>query len=729
MTNTCYHEILRSEGFTRIGSLEYDFQMSVWWHQELRLELALIELETWLVLRATKSYRVKAMGAGGELYVRDLGALDAYLNNHFDEIHFWFSSFRDITLDMAAKRLNEKHFRCVASDEDISTDEKTAKLQGLSEQISEIRAGMQRDECLLKLNQGRSNLLQRHLSDRIGQKRRSVQALASERNSLGQRLSEQKHLENQYMQKAEGTCLVFSLCSNLQIANNSQDFEDALYGVVKELQDTHNYEIRQKLQGGKLQIFVEEIDAPALSLLTRWAGAVLNPRQLANLGPEFADLLQAVERELMVFPRKDILLSGSVQDEKKLVSARVVRNFLKKLEVVPAFRRETVQSPKSKMPVWIGNVPAGAGGTAPWELPLDRVLHTLVTGKTGSGKSFCARVIVEGCTAYRDVAIVILDPRDQWAGFLCPEDRPGILGQYKAFGIEPSRARSFGFTYYGLGTGVGEALPADLRELATGLRIVSFKGMDDSSRCLQFAKIMDGLFAACSRCESDRPRILIVVDESVRFTRKGVGPEDHPAAQKAEQSLERIAREGRKFGMQLLLCTQRATDYTHNTTPIRQSTTTRIFLQNSDTDIERAQNWLPDAREIVGLRPGEAFVCNALWGAQRIRVRPPLSKVWELSPQDVRRLVGGPASPGSPRLSRDARAVLQAADALVSQTGTAPRLATVLERLGITSRRKAARIVKELENASAARFEQLNERGRPLVILPRGAHKTRGNRT
>jgi hypothetical protein len=322
----------------------------------------------------------------------------------------------------------------------------------------------------------------------------------------------------------------------------------------------------------------------------------------------------------------------------------------------------------------------------------------------------------------------ILDPGDQWAGLLCPEDRPEILGKYKAFGMEPSNARSFGFTYYGVGSGVGETLPTDLKELATGLRIISFKGLDDGTRCLHFAQILDALFDAHSRSESDRPRILIVIDEAVRFTRKGVGQEDHPAAQKAEQSLERIAREGRKFGMLLLLCTQRATDYTHNTTPIRQSAVTRIFLQNSGADIEHAQNWLPSPREIVGLQPGEAFVCNAYWGSQRICVRPPLSKVWELSPQDIKRLVDVP-SPSSLPLSSDAKAVLQAAERLVSQTGAAPKLASVVETLGITSRRRIARIVEEIEKASAARFEQLNERGRPLVIVPRGAHKTHWNRT
>jgi len=728
MADACYHEILRGEDFKRIGSLEYDIRTSLWWHSEFRLELALVELETWALVRATKHYRLTGMGADGELYSRDLAALDAYLSAHFDEVHLWLSSFRDITQSIALSRIRQKDFRYLGNDEKAATYNDPRRLQELSEQISEAREGILQDEGLLRLNRGKSKRLQQYLSDRIGKRRREFQTFASEKKMLGQRISVQNHLENQYMQKAEGACLLFSICSNLQISDNRQDFEDALYSVTKELLDAHKYEICQKLQVGKLQIFVEEIDAPGLSLLTRGVGAALNPRQLARFGSEFADLSKAVEREMMVFPRKDILLRGSVQDEKKLVSARIVRNLLKRLEVVPTFRNQPVQSPTSKMPVWIGGVRTGGTGMIPWELPLDKVLHMLVTGKTGSGKSFCARVIVEGCAAYRDLAIMILDPRDQWAGLLCPEDRPKIIDKYKTFGIESSNARSFGFTYYGVGSGIGETLPADLKEIATGLRIVSFKELDDGARCLRFAQILDALFEAHSRSESDRPCILIVIDEAIRFTRKGVVQEEYPTAQRAERSLEKIAREGRKFGMLLLLCTQRATDYAHNTAPIRQSTTTRIFLQNSDTDVEHAQDWIPDGKEIIRLRPGEAFVCNAHWGVQRICVRPPLSKVWELSPKDIKRLVGSTPTQ-SFHLSRDAKAVLDTAEKLMSQTAAAPRLASVVETLGITSRRRIARIVEEIEEASAARFEQLNERGRPLVIVPRGAHKTQKGRT
>jgi len=56
------------------------------------------------------------------------------------------------------------------------------------------------------------------------------------------------------------------------------------------------------------------------------------------------------------------------------------------------------------------------------------------------------------------------------------------------------------------------------------------------------------------------------------------------------------------------------------------------------------------------------------------------------------------------------------------------RLASVVERLGITSRRRVDQVVAELEAAGVARFERLNERGRPLVMTPVAGGAARGNR-
>ena len=100
-------------------------------------------------------------------------------------------------------------------------------------------------------------------------------------------------------------------------------------------------------------------------------------------------------------------------------------------------------------------------------------------------------------------------------------------------------------------------------------------------------------------------------------------------------------------------------------------------------------------------------------------LRPPLSKVWEASERQARKILGIPATvPGRVRLGQDARAALEEARTEYDKTGKPVRFSEIAERLGITSRPKVQEIVTELERASAASFEQLSGRGRPVVITP-----------
>jgi len=64
-------------------------------------------------------------------------------------------------------------------------------------------------------------------------------------------------------------------------------------------------------------------------------------------------------------------------------------------------------------------------------------------------------------------------------------------------------------------------------------------------------------------------------------------------------------------------------------------------------------------------------------------------------------------------LSDEARAVLEMATELQNQSSRPARLASITEKLGITSRRRIGHIVDEIKRASVAKFERLDERGKP----------------
>ncbi|MFB3894461.1 MAG: hypothetical protein ACE15C_20865 [Phycisphaerae bacterium] len=152
-------------------------------------------------------------------------------------------------------------------------------------------------------------------------------------------------------------------------------------------------------------------------------------------------------------------------------------------------------------------------------------------------------------------------------------------------------------------------------------------------------------------------------------------------------------------------------------------------MGNSDREIEYADEHLPDGRAIAELAPGQAYVCNPHWGVVKVHVRPPLSKVWEPTDDEVEALVGKVSASVVPTLSASAQAVVDVARDIYAQAGRPVRLADITERLGITSRRRVDQIVEEIQRASAAQFRRLPERGRPLVVVPIPAQAARTPRT
>ena len=129
------------------------------------------------------------------------------------------------------------------------------------------------------------------------------------------------------------------------------------------------------------------------------------------------------------------------------------------------------------------------------------------------------------------------------------------------------------------------------------------------------------------------------------------------------------------------------------------------------------KEFLPDPKAIVQLPAGEAFINNPEWGTVRIRVRPPLSKVWEFGFEETKALVGSMYQQ-QPHLSQESQCVLDLAIKEHNQTGKPVKMSLLTAKLGITSRRRILQIVDELEQTLLARFQRLEERGQPLVMIP-----------
>ena len=712
-----YADLLRREGFQLIGRLDYRLHLTAWWNPapDKLMQVILLSVGRRMLIKGDKSYYVQSVSPEGETWARDIGLLHDYLEGHFPELRLSFSHFRDVPPALAQTEVRRR-MAVEAPTQPIPTVEEIAQLQ---RQLQARQQNVQSTDRLMALSRSESDLLTGYVHQQSRTQQHQIDQLQHQIERQQQRLSLLQHLQREYERKGSAAVYSFSISSNLQVAEDARQFQDALQAVVKELKDMNRYQVTQKL-GGRLNIQVAEAKEPAMVWIEQWLGGALSPMQMRKLSPEFDAVRNAAEEHVIVTPDDEIVVDGHVRHAEKHLAARLVSDVLKRLDKTDAAGRKAALAPENvppeAMPLSLGFLVDVTGKAAgPALFPLTQMVHVYISGTTGGGKSFLARVLIEEAAAHQQLSILVLDPRNQSIGLLIPEDRPKILQQYEEFGMKTERAHGFGFRYFAPGLPYATPLPQGLASLAQGRSIVSFKGLDDERRCALAGQVLNAAFEACNAQESESPRLLIVVDEAQLFTRKRLDESAKQAAAQAERALDRIAREGRKFGIVLALVSQTMKDFAYELASIRQMTTTKIFLRNSDREIEYAADIIGDGRLLVQLPTGTALVHNASWGVVRLRVRPPYSKVFELGEADVRRLVGSDKDP-SMTLTHEAQRLL----AIIAEHGAASdqplNMSQAADLVGIRSKRRFLELIGELERAGVIRTRKLSERGRPRVI-------------
>jgi len=714
MANCTFDEMFAEQGFRLIGELRYRLRLQIWWNPDAKTEVILVPLGSKALLKSNKAYYLKAISEDGETWARDVGPLHDYLEAHFPELRLSFSFFRDVPAALAQKRLQKK-LSLEAPTLELPSAERLARLQ----QEVEVRSReLQSTEQLLRFDSSSSPLLQSYVRAQASELRQQAQQTRAGVTKESKGLSLFRHLQKEYEHKGSAACLVFSVSSNTHLVSSPDEFRDALASATKELRDAHRYQVTQKLCGGKLNIYVEEAEEPVFVWLEEWFGGALSPTQLAKLGPELSEVRQENDKHLTVSPDEDIRVGGVVKEPRRLISARVVSSLVSRLDKTGYRATELESLPKESLPMFVGlRIIHTRPTQTPLFLPLARFENCYISGSTGSGKSFFGRVVTEEAAKYKKVNILHLGYGNQAAGLLVPEDREPILSLYPEFGMKVSSARGFKFKYYGPAQPFGEELPSDLSLLGEGRSIVSFKDMPDKEACELFAEILNSIFYAHSRMESSTVRLITMVEEAQRFTKKRVEDKANKAAERAEVALDRDVREGRKYGRCTFVLSQTIKDFAYGSASIRQNTNTKIFMRNSDREIDYAADFIGDGRELIRLPTGTAICHNAAWGVQRFRVRPPCSKVWEFSPEETREILEGP-SPRQPSLSPTARRLMAFAQEHEQRTGRCINLSQAGECLGITSKRALQGFVEELERGGLVRTRKLRERGQPRIIEP-----------
>ncbi len=712
MVDAAYADILESEGFVQIGGLNYRVGLHVWWHAAAKLQVIDLPVGSIMLVKGDKSYYMKSISEEGETWARDIPALQSYLETHFTEVHIGFSYFRNVTSRLAEIQIQRRQNVSERETARPSVDH----FAELRRRQDANRTQLAQAERLLSLDSGSSDLLNGYVRRRTTELRRDIKTGKKQLKQQREHLSLIENLQHEYERKGSAAAYTFSIGSNTHVVNSPVEFRDAVQSIVKELRDLHRYQVSQKLSGGKLNIHVDEATDPVLVWMEEWFGGALSPRQLDKLGPAFRLLRDATTDHTMVTPNEDVRVSDSVKEDRKLLAARVVSTMVGRLDDHDAAANLSDINENAK-PATVGRRMSGGKATNQSAVvPLAKANHVYISGITGSGKSYTGRVLAEEACRYDDLNILILDPRNQAVGMLVPEDRESILERYDAFNIDHTSARGYDFRYFAPGSESLPNLPTDLDTLGQGRSIVSFKALGDRDRCRLFAQILDAVFDAHASEESDTLRLIILIEEAQRFTKKRVSEDAKAAGQQAENALDRTVREGRKYGCCTVILSQTIRDFSYDSASIRQNTNTKIFMRNADREIDYASDFLGDGRQIVKLQTGEAILYNAAWGAMRAGIRPPYSKVWEFSAADTQRLITPTAGNDTQVLSPDAQRLIDLCSAEGQSNGTHLNLTEAGRRLGIGSKRHLQRVVAEVEQAGLIRTRRLPQRGNPRVI-------------
>lgn len=706
-----FEDILKALGFVNIGSLRYRVDLTVWWHYEHSIQIIVLPLGSKSLLKGFKDYYLKSISAEGESWAREIGPLQDFLESCLPEIHITFSHFRDITSKQAMLQIQRRF----GTDVDINVT--VEKIAGLQHQLNTKTSQLHSNEQIIQLTDDSSDLMGTYIKQHSNSLKGQITGLQEDIAKNKERLTLFENLQREYQNKGSAACYSFSFSSNLQAVDNPYDFKDAVSSIVKELQDIHRYQVSQKLNGGRLNIHIEEAKEPLITWLEEWFGGNFAPRQMVRADKYFSTIQNAMSDRTMITSKADIEIDETVKEDKKLIAAHVISAMVRRMDQEDKSEASLENIPASNMPINIGQTLSNGKPTRPCTLPFTKFNNFYTSGITGSGKTFAGRVIIEEVAKYEDIGILVIDPGNQYAGLLVPEDREEIISKYTQFGLKKDSAKGFAFDYYAPGFSFSQRLPADLGKLSGSRSIICLKNLDDKTRCKHFADIVNAVFKACSREESATPKILIVVEEAHRFTKKRVDEDAKTEGEQAEIALDRLIREGRKFGISVNVTSQSIKDFARDFSSIRKNTITKIFMLNSDNEIDYAADFIGDGRKITRLKPSMGYFYNPAWGSIEVRVRPPFSKVWDFSEQETMRILGKKAD--SPRpLSQQSANLLTAIENFYNQTQQALNMSQLSQITGITSKRTLQELIGELEQAGLIQTCKVAGRGQPRVIKP-----------
>jgi len=238
-----------------------------------------------------------------------------------------------------------------------------------------------------------------------------------------------------------------------------------------------------------------------------------------------------------------------------------------------------------------------AGALAPIAVPIDALRqHAAVIGRTGSGKTYAAKGLVEHLLALGR-RVVILDPTGAWWGLLSTADGRGEGFPVTVFGGDHA--------HVAITEHAGHAV-ADLVGSGNVPAVVDLSGTTLGERHRFVERFAETLFRV------NRGPLHLVIDEADEFAPQA-GP---PGTERMLGAIDRIVRRGRIKGFRVLMITQRPAVLNKNV--LTQANTLVAMRLPASQDRKAVEAWVKGQADealagrllgsLSGLKLGEGWV-------------------------------------------------------------------------------------------------------------------------
>ncbi|MCK4997074.1 DUF87 domain-containing protein [Candidatus Pacearchaeota archaeon] len=218
----------------------------------------------------------------------------------------------------------------------------------------------------------------------------------------------------------------------------------------------------------------------------------------------------------------------------------------------------------------------------------DLSTHMIVAGSTGSGKSVTAQVFAEEALNNK-LSVVVFDPTAQWTGFVRPCKDDKFLKNYKKFGMKGDDARSYKGMIYEFKDPKSKI---DIQKFLNPGEITVFSmaklTVEEFDQAV--ANVIGTIFKQNWE-ESSHLKVLLVFDEVHRL----LG--DYGGSGAGYKAIEKAAREFRKWGIGIILCSQVLSDFKDS------------IKGNVSTEVQMHTKGLDDIKR-VATKYGEEFAAR-----------------------------------------------------------------------------------------------------------------------